>query len=132
MSSQREETARFLRRARELIRQGRFLLVPRSRNLQSLAELGLTLRDAREEILILREENWYAGPKPDYAGSGEIWEFKTRLEDVQVYIKLRIAGQGRGEQLRCLSFHEDDFGPGRRRDCGEDGEPSGAGKRGVP
>ena len=80
-------------------------MVPRRKNLASLAKLGLTKRNCKEEILSLSEADYCNGPKPDTDRLGEIWEFGKLIEGKEVYIKLKIAQVGNEMIAKCLSFH---------------------------
>ena len=41
---------------------------------------------------------------------GDIWEFKKNIDGKEFYIKLKIQNRNGNDILKCLSFHEDDFG----------------------
>ena len=101
-----EATRQFLRKFKEVATTGRGIdIVNRRKNMESLAELGLTKRNCREEILSLSVEDYCDGPKPDKDKPGEVWEFGKLIEEKEIYIKLKIA-QVEGVRLaKCLSFH---------------------------
>lgn len=99
----------FLERAKWLVSQGDYDFVPRRKNMQALALHGLTVLDAKEEILGLSAGDYYKGPKQDFDRPGEIWEFKKTVEGVPFYIKMKITEEGGKMTLKCLGFHEDDF-----------------------
>lgn len=98
-----------LDRAKELILNNDFDFVPRRKNMQALAECGLTIMDAKEEILSLRAENYYKGPKKDFDRPGEIWEFKKLINGASFYIKFKIVLENDKVVLKCIGFHEDEF-----------------------
>lgn len=101
----------FLARAKNLITVGKYVFVPRSKNLQALSEHGLTLADAKSEIIGLVVGDYYKGPKQDFDPKqpGDIWEFKKNVDGGQFYVKLKIQNRNGEDFLKCLSFHEDDF-----------------------
>jgi hypothetical protein len=83
--------------------------VPRSKNLASLSRLGLTKKNAKEEILSLAITDYCGGPEPDKDKPGEIWEFGKIIESTDVYIKLKIAQVGKEMIAKCISFHPAEF-----------------------
>lgn len=101
----------FLTKAKKLLSTGNYDFVPRRKNMQALAQHGLTFADAKSEILELTAGDYYKGPKKDFDLNhpGDIWEFKKEIEGSKFYIKLKIENQNGRELLKCLSFHEDDF-----------------------
>ena len=106
-----EEIILFLERAKMLMIAGKYDFVPRRKNMQALAQYGLTIADAKEEILALSVSDYYKGPKRDLDSnrSGDIWEFKKHIEDIQFYVKVKIVRENGEEILKCIGFHEDDF-----------------------
>lgn len=90
---------------------GKYVFVPRKKNLQSLSSYGLTIVDAKNEIIGLVVKDYYKGPKQDFdsAQPGDIWEFKKDVDGKQFYVKLKIQDRNGEAVLKCLSFHEDDF-----------------------
>ena len=108
-SANNSEKAAILEKAKKLITQGCFDFVPRRKNMQALAEHGLTIKDAKEEILELMVNNYYKGPKRDFDKPGEIWEFKKSINGTQFYIKIKVVVENGRELLKCLGFHDDEF-----------------------
>lgn len=104
------EITMFLEEAKELISAGKYDFVPRKKNMKALARLGLTIADIKEEIIGLVVGDYYKGPKKDFEGNGNVWEFKKEIDDIQLYVKLKIVSENGNKFLKCLSFHEDDFG----------------------
>jgi len=90
---------------------GSYVFVPRRKNLQALSDHGLTVADAKDEILGLMVSDYYKGPKKDFDKKqpGDIWEFKKTVDDQQFYVKLKIQNRNGKDILKCLSFHEDDY-----------------------
>ena len=83
---------------------GHFIFAERKKNLKSLAELGLTIAQAREIILQLTYINYSKGPESDVFYEGHnIWEFGQNVEDKEVYIKL--SDNFDYKIAKCISFH---------------------------
>jgi hypothetical protein len=84
---------------------------PRRKNMQALAQHGLTIADAKNEILGLVVGDYYKGPKQDFDPNrpGDIWEFKKNIDGMQFYVKVKIVQENGEDILKCLAFHEDDF-----------------------
>ena len=101
----------YLTEVKELVSNGEYDFVPRRKNMQSLAHHGLTLIDAKEEILGLVFENYYMGPKGDFDTDrpGDVWEFKKIINGTRFYIKLKITEENGEKVLKCLGFHEEEF-----------------------
>ncbi len=101
----------FLAKAKNLLTAGDYDFVPRRRNLLALSDHGLTIADAKAEILGLVVGDYYKGPKQDFDPNqpGDIWEFKKNVDGQQFYVKLKIQNQNGKDVLKCLSFHEDDY-----------------------
>ena len=86
--------AAFLERMKRLISAGKYDFVPRRKNMQALAQHGLTILDAKNEILGLVVGDYYKGPKQDFDHNrpGDIWEFKKNIDGNSFYIKVKING----------------------------------------
>lgn len=99
----------FLENAKKLITEGKYDFVPRRKNMQSLALHGITLIDAKLELMDLTAHNYYRGPKNDYdiSKTGDIWEFKWNINGILFYIKLKITDISGKDELKCIGFHED-------------------------
>jgi hypothetical protein len=67
----------FLAHAKKLMTTGKYVFVPRGKNLRSLSEHGLTVADVKSEIVGLVVGDYYKGPKQDFdpIQPGDIWEF---------------------------------------------------------
>lgn len=106
-----EEITTFLELIKTLISAKKYDFVPRRKNMQALAQHGLTIADAKEAILGLVVGDYYKGPKQDLDPNrpGEIWEFKKNVDDMQFYVKVKIVQENGEKILKCLGFHEDDF-----------------------
>lgn len=105
------DIANFLAMAKKLISAGKYDFVPRRKNMQSLAQHGLTITDARDEMSGLVVGDYYKGPKQDLDPNrpGDIWEFKKDIDGIKFYVKMKILQENGKAVLRCLSFHEDDY-----------------------
>lgn len=101
----------FLERMKRLISAGKYDFVPRRKNMQALARHGLTISDAKNEILGLVVGDYYKGPKQDFDPNrpGDIWEFKKEVDGICFYVKVKITQQNGEDILKCMGFHEDDF-----------------------
>ena len=101
----------FLTEVKRLLSAGKYDFVPRRKNMQALAQHGLTITDAKNEILGLVVGDYYKGPKRDFDPNrpGDIWEFKKNIDGMQFYVKVKIVRENGEDILKCLAFHEDDF-----------------------
>lgn len=105
------DIAAYLASVKKLLSSGKYDFVPRRKNMQALAQHGLTIADAKDEILGLVVGDYYKGPKRDLDSDrpGDIWEFKKSINGIQFYVKVKIVQQNGEDILKCLGFHEDDF-----------------------
>ena len=102
--------AKFLKEFKKIATEGRGIdFIPRNKNRDALLKLGLTKKNAKQEILSLSVDDYCSGPEPDKDRGGEIWEFGKTLEGKEVYIKLKIAQAGKEEIAKCISFHPPNF-----------------------
>ncbi len=101
----------FLTTAKSLISKGKYDFVPRRKNMQALAAHGLSIMDAKLEILSLVVDDYYKGPKRDLdpRRPGDIWEFKKMVDGEQFYVKLKIVQVNGRDILKIIGFHKDDF-----------------------
>lgn len=105
------DIAAYLAKVKNLLSTGKYDFVPRRKNMQALAQHGLTITDAKNEILGLVVDDYYKGPKQDLDSGrpGEVWEFKKDVDGTQFYVKVKIVQENGEDILKCLGFHEDDF-----------------------
>ena len=105
------DIACYLTEVKRLLSAGKYDFVPRRKNMQALAQHGLTIPDAKNEILGLVVCDYYKGPKQDFDPNhpGDIWEFKKNIDGMSFYVKVKIVQENGEDILKCLSFHEDDF-----------------------
>lgn len=96
---------------KRLVSTGAFNFVPRRKNMLDLARLGLTINDAKDEILGLTVADYYKGPKQDFDPNrpGDIWEFKKSIDGIPFYIKVKISNEDGSDIVKCLGFHEDEY-----------------------
>lgn len=100
----------FLRDFKELMGQGRYFVKNHSKNLQTLATLGITSRLRDEFILSIALENYSSGPNPDELHPGYYWVFGKNFDAVEVYIKLKIVSWSNGnDRAICISFHPSEY-----------------------
>ena len=106
-----QDISAFLAKMKRLVSTGKYDFVPRRKNMQALAQHGLTISDAKDEILSLVVGDYYKGPKQDFdpLRPGDIWEFKRIIDGKQFYIKVKIVQEDGEDIVKCLGFHEDDF-----------------------
>jgi hypothetical protein len=100
----------FLLQFKKIVAEGRGLdIVNRRENIETLAKLGLTMKNLREEILTLSIENYCEGPEPDRDRPGHVWVFGKQIGSEEIYIKLKIAQVGKEKIAKCISFHTASF-----------------------
>jgi hypothetical protein len=77
----------------------------RDKTLDTIARLGITIQQAKEEILGLTYEDYYMGPIPDTDSKkgGEYWEFGKLICGQEIFIKLKTVSEY-GAAI-CFSFH---------------------------
>ena len=99
----------YLANVKRLLSLGKYDFIPRRKNMQALAQHGLTIKDAKNEILGLVAGDYYKGPKQDFDPNrpGDIWEFKKYIDGTQFYIKLKIVKENGEDVLKCIGFHDD-------------------------
>ena len=84
--------------------QKNFSFAERDKSLDTIARLGITSRQAKDEILGLTYEDYYRGPIPDKDSKGsEYWEFGKIICGQEIFIKLKTVSE-HGAAI-CFSFH---------------------------
>ncbi len=98
-----------LAQMRSALDAGKFQFIPRRKNMRTLAQLGLTVQDAKDEIYSLTPAHYHSGPMidRDRPASDHLWVFKKRVEGEILYIKFKILYQQDGS-VKVLSFHMDE------------------------
>jgi len=102
----RSQVRSFLKDFKELMGQGRYYVLDHEKTKQTLIQLGLNYRQLDELIHSLELEDYSSGPTPDQYKPGIYWVFGKNLEEIEIYIKLKIVTYRNGdEQAICISFH---------------------------
>ena len=103
------EIQKILADMRAAIDNGKFQPINRKKNMDTLALLGLTWRDAKYEIYSLSERHYRRGPMEDRDDpeSGFFWEFKKNVDGNVMYIKFKLMYQEDG-RVKVVSFHLDE------------------------
>ena len=104
------EQLKLLAKMKRLILEGKWkFLVRKDRNhLQELVDIGITEKEAWNEILSLSNIHYYHDYKPFYSKHGYYaLTFKKEINRQLVYIKLKIEKEKNNELAVCLSFHVD-------------------------
>ena len=84
--------------------QNKFIFAERDKSLDTIARLGITIQQAKQEILGLTYEDYYRGPIPDTGPKGgEYWEFGKTICDQEIFIKLKTVPKH--SVAVCFSFH---------------------------
>ena len=84
--------------------QKRFKFAERDKSLDTIVRLGITIPQAKREILGLTYEDYYRGPIPDTEAKGEeYWEFGKTICGQEVFIKLKTVSKH--SVAICFSFH---------------------------
>jgi len=87
--------------------QNRFTFADREESLDTLARLGITVKQAKEEILGLTYQDYYRGPIPDTSSKrGVYWEFGKSVCGEQIFMKLKADTEH--DVAICFSFHVPD------------------------
>lgn len=107
MPTQKFQIQLFLTAIKETITSRNFYVVQRDKNNAFLAKSGMTPKEREKIILSLESTHFMAGPKPDHnSPSEDVWEFKTRYNNKEIYIKLKLIRTPNKNIGKCLSFHE--------------------------
>jgi hypothetical protein len=81
-----------------------FTFADRKSSLDAIGHLGITIQQAKQEVLALTPEDYYRGPIADASTKGgEFWEFGRRISGQEVFIKLK-AVEEQGAAI-CFAFH---------------------------
>lgn len=84
--------------------QSNFKFVEREKSLDSIACLGITPKQVKQEIMGLTYEDYCRGPVPDTGPKGgELWEFGKKIEGKEIFIRLKVVLQHK--LAKCQSFH---------------------------
>jgi len=81
-----------------------FSFVEWDKSRDTIAYLGITPKQAKQEILGLTYEDYYRGPIPDTGSKGgEYWEFGKIICGEEIFIKLKTISKH--SVAVCFSFH---------------------------
>jgi len=81
-----------------------FSFTERDKSLETITRLGITIKQAKQEILGLTHEDYYRGPIPDTGSKGgEYWEFGKIICGEEIFIKLKTISKH--SVAVCFSFH---------------------------
>jgi len=84
--------------------QDNFKFVEREKCLDTIARIGITVLQAKAEIMGLTHEDYCRGPIPDTGPKGgELWEFGKTIEGGEIFIRLKVVLQNK--MAKCQSFH---------------------------
>lgn len=94
---------------RSAINCNKFQPISRKKNMDTLAQLGLTWEDVKSEIYSLSEKEYRRGPMLDSNDpcSDHFWEFKKRVGSEIIYIKFKVLYKEDG-RVKLVSFHIDE------------------------
>ncbi len=81
-----------------------FSFYSRQESLNTITRLGITIPQAKNEILGLTYEDYYRGPITDKDRKGEkFWEFGKTICGQEIFIKLKTVSKH--SVAVCFSFH---------------------------
>ena len=105
-----ERIAKFLAEFKGIAETDGLHIIPRTSHNQTILKLGLTRFIVEEIILNLTAKHYSKGPMEDrdHPGTGDLYVFKTYVDSVNLYIKLKIDISNKdGKKIaKCLSFHD--------------------------
>lgn len=101
-----KDVRQFLYEFKSLILEKKLIVKDHVKNMESLLELGLTVKLREEIILALSVLDYSAGPIKDKLKAGHYWVFGKDVGGVEIYIKLKLAGPPGNEYPICISFHK--------------------------
>ncbi len=110
MATSLEDAADFLKRVKRTLSQSkadssRFVFANRDKNMTTQAALEYTREDVKRALLELSAEDYCRGPDRDVDIAGEVWVFGKTIRGMDIYIKLKLAGDSHAEGVRLISFH---------------------------
>lgn len=95
---------------RSALDKGKFQPILRRKNLDTLAQLGITWNDAKDEIYALTAKDYFQGPEVDrdLLGSDPFWMFKKIVNGKIIYIKFKVLYRN-DRSIKLVSFHIDNM-----------------------
>jgi hypothetical protein len=98
----RDAVPDFLGRFKAKVRKDGMVFVRRPENVNTLAFFGFLTYQAEDCIMRITDRDYIGGPSPNHDKSpGEVWEFAIQIQDLMVYVKLKLDQ----ESAKCISFH---------------------------
>ena len=86
----------------------RVVVAQRVKNLQSMSELELSMKDIERMCLQLVPADWVVGPSPDDKGRGtDVWVFHPMYKGTKMYLKLSLTPVEGVDYLRVISCHRE-------------------------
>ena len=80
-----------------------FSFVERHKCLDTLARLGMTIPQAKSEIMSLTYEDYCKGPELDTERGGDFWTFGKVINGEVIFIRLKVVFDF--NLAKCQSFH---------------------------
>ena len=108
--AKQDDVERVLKDVKLAISQGKFYPITRTKNLKTLAKMGITWEDAKDEIYELTLSNYVKGPMKDrdFPDTDLFWVFKKQMNGQLIYIKFKIL-YSEDSSLKLVSFHIDEM-----------------------
>lgn len=108
-STKEEVVENMLHDMREALAEGQYYFVSRTKNIESLSQLGLTVSDIIDELNELTYADYRSGPVADrdFPDTDKLWIFKKKICNEVFYIKLKVEYQT-NKRVKVLSFHIDE------------------------
>lgn len=107
----KEQVDEYLSVVRSLVDSGAVVIVPRDKNTEGMAQLGLTQAAALGMLRSMSSSNFCSGPEQDRDRPGQdCWLFGLNAGSSDAYVKLVVEQLPQGRQrLKVLSFHPAQF-----------------------
>lgn len=103
-----EDIEKILGDMRSAIDSGKFQPIPRRKNMNTLARLGISWEDAKAEIYELTVSEYFQGPEVDrdFPSTDRFWMFKKNIDGQVIYIKFKVLYLEDG-RVKVVGFHID-------------------------
>ena len=106
----RQKLEWFLKDFRNLIEENKCFISRHLKNDQTIIHHNLTLCQRENYLYNLNPEDYIGGPKKDKLHPGQYWEFGIFIDEVPIYIKVKISTDSSGNDHGvCYSFHDAEF-----------------------
>ncbi len=107
LSDRRRQVVQFLKEFTNCIEENDLNLKKRRINDGTIFKLGFNHRQIKDVFYSLTPDDYISGPQFDTLHGGSYWEFVKNVEDLVVYIKIKIHTKNDGTDIPyCYSFHE--------------------------